>query len=357
MLRKFFTAPLSWLYGLTIAIRHKLFDWGILKVEEFDIPVVCVGNLAVGGTGKTPHAEYIINVLKNHYNVALLSRGYKRRTRGFILADTTTSYLKIGDEPRQIKMKFPDVPVAVCENRVKGIKELRKLHPEIDLIVLDDAFQHRYVDAWVNVLLMDYNNPAYRDKFLPLGGLRDSVKQISRAHLIIMTKCPDYLKPIDIRVAINNLDLYPYQTPYFSKFRQGEPIPVFPEHNSPIPGHGANVVVMSGIANNDNFFDSLKNRYKILSKIGYADHHSYKVRDIHKLKKILSSLPQDTAVLVTEKDAVKLTSRKKIPLEVQRRLFFVPVEVAFLDGGEIGFKRQLEQYVKTNHKYRILHPE
>lgn len=349
MLRKFFAAPLSWLYGLAIAIRHKLFDWGILHVEEFDIPIVCVGNLAVGGPGKTPHTEYLIDILRKDHKVAVLSRGYKRRTRGFVLADNNTSYLRIGDEPRQIKMKFPDIPVAVCENRVKGIKQLRKLHPEINLIILDDAFQHRYVDAWVNVLLMDYSNPPYKDKFLPLGRLRDSAKQMSRAQLIVMTKCPDYIKPIDIRVAINNLNLYPYQTLYFSKFRQGDLIPIFPEHETAIPGKGANIIAMSGLANNNNFYDSLKGNYNLLQTLSYPDHHSYKVRDIQKIRRIISNMPEDTAIVVTEKDAVKLTNRKKIPVELQRKLFFVPIEVMFLDGGKVGFKRQIEQYAKTNH--------
>lgn len=357
MLKQIFTAPLSWIYGTVVSLRHKFFDWGIYKTEEFDIPVVCVGNLTVGGTGKTPHAEYIIRLLQDQYNVALLSRGYKRRTKGFVLATTEMSYLKIGDEPKQIKMKFPEIPVAVCEKRAVGIKKLRELHPEVNLIILDDAFQHRYVEPWVSIVLMDYNNPVYSDKFLPLGRLRDSPKQLSRAQMIIMTKCPDYLKPIDIRVAIKNLDLYPYQTLYFSKFREGELTPIFPDKAKYAPYEGQSIVAMAGIANPGNFIDGLKSRFSIKKTLIYPDHHSYKVRDLDKISSALEGTPEDTIVVVTEKDAVKLTNGRKIPANIQKRLYYQPVEVSFLDGGEIGFKRRLEEYVRTNHKYNILHPE
>ena len=351
------TAPLSWIYGLVVTIRNKLFDWKLLWSEEFDIPIVCVGNLTVGGTGKTPHTEFLIEYLSRKYRVAVLSRGYKRKTKGFLEVTTQSSFRKVGDEPKQIKLKFPDVQVAVCEKRAEGIKTLRKLHPEINLIILDDAFQHRYVEAWVNILLMDYHHPICRDHMLPLGRLRDGKKQMKRAQIVITTKCPDAIKPIDMRVVRKELDLYPYQSLYFSSFRQGELIPVFPEHEKQPVQSGANVVAMAGIANPNGFFGELSRQFNVVKTLTYPDHYAYKMRDLEKLKKTLAVSPPDSIVVVTEKDAVKLSSRKKIPVEIQKKLYFAPIEVSFLDGGEAGFTRQLKEYVRTNHKYRLFHPE
>ena len=220
-------APLAWIYGLIINVRHKLFDLKILRSEEFDIPVVCVGNLTVGGTGKTPVTEFLIERLSGERRVAVLSRGYRRRTKGFVLSTPRSSVKSIGDEPKQMKMKYPDVPMAVCEKRAEGIRRLREIHPEIELVILDDAFQHRYVEPWVNILLMDYNRPVYR--LLPWGRLRDTRGQIDRANFVLVTKCPEDLNPLDMRIVRNSLGLYPYQSLYFSRMEQGEALPLFAE--------------------------------------------------------------------------------------------------------------------------------
>jgi len=357
MLKQIVTAPLSWLYGLGVIVRNKLFDWGILRSEEFDIPIVCVGNLTAGGTGKTPHTEFLIRHFSHKYHVAVLSRGYKRKTKGFVEASTQSSYRKIGDEPKQIKLKFPDIPVAVCEKRTEGIKKLRELHPEINLIILDDAFQHRYVDPWVNIVLTDYNRPICRDHFLPLGMLRDSKKQMKRAQIVVVSKCPETIKPIDMRVTRKELDLYPYQGLYFSRPIQGQLIPLFPEHEQPAPKPGTDAIAMAGIANPNIFFGQLSNKFNVVKTMVYPDHYAYKIRDLEKLKKMLSVSPPETIVIVTEKDAVKLSSRQKIPVFLQKKLYFTPIEVSFLDQGEVGFTRQIDEYVRTNHKYSILHPE
>jgi tetraacyldisaccharide 4'-kinase len=340
-----------------VAVRNKLFDWKILRSEEFDIPIVCVGNLAVGGTGKTPHTEFLIDHFSRHFHVGVVSLGYKRKGKGFVEATSQTSFLKVGDEPKQIKLKFPDVPVAVCKKRAEGIRRLRALHPEIDLILLDDAFQHRRVEPWVNVVLMDYNHPICRDHLLPRGRLRDTPGQLKRAQIVIVTKCPENIKPIDLRVARKELELYPYQTLYFTRFRPGELIPLFPEHEQAAPRSGQPVVAMAGIANPEGFFASLGGRFDVVKTLVYRDHYAYKMRDLERLKQILSASAPDTLVVVTEKDAVKLANRKKIPVELQKRLYLSPIEVRFLDRGEIGFIRQMDQYVNTNHKYRIFHPE
>ncbi|MDL2230172.1 tetraacyldisaccharide 4'-kinase [Alistipes sp. OttesenSCG-928-L06] len=357
MLKQILLAPISWIYGLIVNLRNKLFDWNILRSEEFDIPIVCVGNLTVGGTGKTPHTEFLIEHFSKKYTVAVLSRGYKRTTKGFVEATEKSSYRKIGDEPKQIKLKFPDIHVAVCEKRVEGIRRLRELHPEINLIILDDAFQHRYVDTWVNVVLMDYNRPVHSDHFLPMGRLRDSKKQVKRAQIVVVTKCPPTIKPIDMRVRRKELDLYPYQGLYFSRPVQGQLVPLFPEHDHPAPALHTPVIAMAGIANPGIFFGQLSERFDVVKTLVYPDHYAYKMRDLEKLEKMLSVAPPDTIVIVTEKDAVKLSSRKKIPESLQKKLWFAPIEVTFLDNGETGFIRQISEYVRTNHKYSILHPE
>ena len=201
--------PFSWIYAFVTHIRNKFFDWSILKSEEFDVPVIRVGNLTVGGTGKTPPVEYLIEHLSSEYNVAVLSRGYKRHTHGFVLATNKSTPETIGDESYQIYQKYGfRVKVAVCENRKKGIKELMNLGLGINLIILDDAFQHRYVVPKTSVLLMEYKRPVYEDKLLPLGRLRENINAIRRADFVIITKCPETLSPIDYRLLKKKMELF-----------------------------------------------------------------------------------------------------------------------------------------------------
>ena len=350
------SVPLSWLYGMVVHIRHKLFDLKILRSEEFDIPVVCIGNLTVGGTGKTPVAELLIERFSEHYRVGVLSRGYRRRTKGFVLSTLTSSARTIGDEPRQMKLKYPSVPVAVCEKRAEGIRLLRKAHPEIELIILDDAFQHRYVEPWVNILLMDYNNPVYRDRLVPWGRLRDTRNQIHRANFVLVTKCPDDLNPLDMRIVINSLGLFPYQSLYFTRMRQGEITPLFADRAVGKVREGDPVIAMSGIANPVPLLENLRKRFDVVAELTFDDHHTYRLSDMRRLEALFAAYP-DAVVLTTEKDAVKLTNRKKVPEAVQQRLYYVPIHVSFVADSESEFLRQLELYVRTNQKYSLLHPE
>ena len=350
------SVPLSWLYGMVVHIRHKLFDLKILRSEEFDIPVVCIGNLTVGGTGKTPVAELLIERFSEHYRVGVLSRGYRRRTKGFVLSTPASSARTIGDEPRQMKLKYPSVPVAVCEKRAEGIRLLRKAHPEIELIILDDAFQHRYVEPWVNILLMDYNNPVYRDRLLPWGRLRDTRNQIHRANFVLVTKCPDDLNPLDMRIVINSLGLFPYQSLYFTRMRQGEITPLFADRAVGKVREGDPVIAMSGIANPVPLLESLRKRFDVVAELTFDDHHTYRLSDMRRLEALFAAYP-DAVVLTTEKDAVKLTNRKNVPEAVQQRLYYVPIHVSFVADSESEFLRQLELYVRTNQKYSLLHPE
>ena len=262
----------------------------------------------------------------------------------------------MGDEPRQMQLKYPSVPVAVCEKRAEGIRLLRKAHPEIELIILDDAFQHRYVEPWVNILLMDYNNPVYRDRLLPWGRLRDTRNQIHRANFVLVTKCPDDLNPLDMRIVINSLGLFPYQSLYFTRMRQGEITPLFADRAVGKVREGDPVIAMSGIANPVPLLENLRKRFDVVAELTFDDHHTYRLSDMRRLEALFAAYP-DAVVLTTEKDAVKLTNRKKVPEAVQQRLYYVPIHVSFVADSESEFLRQLELYVRTNQKYSLLHPE
>ena len=221
--------PFSWGYGAGVWLRNAAFDVGLLPQEEFDVPVVSVGNITVGGTGKTPHVEYIIEALYRRYHIAVLSRGYKRKTKGFILASNNMTPRDIGDEPYQIFSKFSGlITLAVCESRRKGIRELLRIDPDINLILLDDGFQHRYVKPKVNIVLVDYNHPPYEDKLMPLGTLREPARNVLRGDIVVVTKCPSDITAMDIRMVKKNLALFPYQGLFFSNIRYADPIPVFP---------------------------------------------------------------------------------------------------------------------------------
>lgn len=340
-----------------IDIRHKMFDWGMLKSREFDIPIICVGNITVGGTGKTPHTERLVEILSGEFKVAVLSRGYKRKTKGFVLAQVNSSFKKIGDEPKQIKLKFPNIPVAVCEKRVEGIEKLRAAHPEVNLIILDDAFQHRYVEPWINILLMDFSCPIYEDYLLPMGRLRDRRSQLSRAQMVIVTKCPGDLKPLDYRIITKRLDLYPYQSLFFTNSVSEKPVPLYRRYNQPPLKPGAPVVALSGIANPTKFLENLHENYDVREIFTFGDHHTFKMKDIYRVEEKLKELPEETVVVITEKDAVRLMNSRKMSDDIKRRLYFVSIRVEFLENKECDFRRQLDQYVRENQKYNMLHPE
>ena len=217
-----FLRPLSWIYGLIVGIRNMMFDCGLLHSESFDIPVISVGNLTVGGTGKTPHSEYLVKLLQDKFQIGLLSRGYKRKTRGFLLANADTTMPEIGDEPFQMKLKFPNIHIAVDKNRRRGIHKLAdEIKPVTDVIILDDAYQHRYVTPGVNILLMDYHRLICFDALLPAGRLREHQFNKRRADIVIVTKCPKTITPMEKRGISRSLELYPWQKLFFSTFRYG----------------------------------------------------------------------------------------------------------------------------------------
>ncbi|MDE6297702.1 MAG: tetraacyldisaccharide 4'-kinase, partial [Muribaculaceae bacterium] len=326
--------PLSWLYGGITGLRNWMFDQNILTTEEFDVPVVSVGNIAVGGTGKTPHVEYILSMLSMDYKIAVLSRGYKRKTRGFVLANSHSTPENIGDEPMQLYRKFGlNAKVAVCENRRKGIRELLNLFPDLQLIILDDAFQHRYVKPKVSILLMDFSRPIYEDHILPLGRLRESPHQIGRADVVIVTKCPEELPPIEYRLVTKKLELMPYQRLYFSRFHYGMLTPVFPDdepYNVSLSGltEKDGVFLVTGIANPRTFVRHFKS-YPFKVKVAhFSDHHDFSRDDIQLIKDKFRTFTGERKIIVTtEKDAVRLMYNPYFPAELKKLIYYLPVTV------------------------------
>ena len=330
---------LSYIYRMVIAIRHWLFDINVLKSQKFNIPIICVGNITVGGTGKTPTAEMIIDTMKPTYKVALLSRGYGRRTKGYREVTLDSSYRDVGDEPLQIKLKFPDVLVVVCEKRVEAIRRIEAEHPEINLIVMDDGFQHRHVDPRINVVVLDYTRPVFEDDFLPVGNLRDNLNSLYRAHYFIVTKCPEDMQPLDQRMWRKDLQLVAYQKIYFTRVVPTAAVPLFQT-----PNHlreGDEVIIMSGIGNPKPFIKSVRKHYNVVANLVYPDHHVYTVEDIEKIVSHIKQHP-NAMLLTTEKDAVKLRRSRRVPDLMRERLFYQPVKVEFLEGSDENFFETLK---------------
>ena len=338
-------APASLIFKAAVTLRHRLFDWGVLKSQKFDIPIICIGNITVGGTGKTPMAEMIIAYMSRTRHVALLSRGYGRRTKGYLEVKPTAHYRDVGDEPLQIKIKFPSTLVVVCENRAEAIRRIQREHPEIELIVMDDGFQHRYVEPKVNIVMVDATRPVQYDKMLPLGTLRDLPEMLHRAHYFVITKCPEGMKPIDRRLMHTSLVTMAYQREriYFTRFESFRPEPLFGDSAEPV-AHGSEVIAMAGIGNPLPFLRDLKKNYTVVDKLMFKDHHVYVKADMQALAKLAEQHPQ-AAILTTEKDAVKLMRGRTIPPQIRKRLYYIPINISFTESSETDFLKKLEQDV------------
>ena len=348
--------PLSWIYGGVMWVRNKLFDNGVFNSVQYDVPVVGVGNITVGGAGKTPHVEYMISMLSSRYRIAVLSSGYKRKTHGFIVANSKSSPDQLGDEPMQIYQKYGhSVKVAVCESRRRGITELLKAYPNLDLILLDDSFQHRWVKPKVSVLLVDFNRPVSKDRLLPLGRLRESAHAVYRADMVIVTKCPDQMNPLDYRLMKNELNLMDFQKLYFSYYEYGSPVPVFPDdapYRASLDSLTARdgVVLLTGIAYPRHFVNHYR-RYPFKVKVArFPDHHDFSREDIDSIRKAFDSLKGERKIiLTTEKDAVRLAYNPYYPHELKAFTFFQPITVAFRNGlEESSFISDLEEAIHKN---------
>ena len=343
-------APLSWLYAIVLNIRHWLYDCGLLKSQSFSVPTICVGNLALGGTGKTPHTEYLIRLLKDKAKVAVLSRGYGRQTQGYILADHDTGYQEIGDEPLQYHLKFDDIYVAVDENRCEGVENLLDFAPDIDVILLDDAYQHRKIKPGMNILLTEYYNIYSNDMLLPAGHLRDVKNAAKRADIIIVTKSPRVLLPYDKRDMINLIDAKPYQKVFFTYIDFKELTPINATAKKTNLQDMKSVYLFCGIANPYSLEDYLKRKYNTLITNYYDDHHCFTDNDIDMILDGFNSvIGKNKIIVTTEKDLMRLTNHSYLSKFDNVPLYTIPIEVRFNDNKEEEiFKNLILNYVGKN---------
>ncbi|MFC5270180.1 tetraacyldisaccharide 4'-kinase [Adhaeribacter terreus] len=335
--------PFALLYGGVMLLRNFLYDQGFFKSEKFDLPVISVGNLTVGGTGKTPHVEFLLRLLKN-YKTATLSRGYKRTTSGFVLANPTVSAATIGDEPFQYYLDFPETTVAVCEKRAEGIRKIQDLKPETEVIILDDAFQHRAVTPTLNLLITDFYRRFDTDFMLPTGLLREPRSGAKRADAVIVSKCPENLLASEKQQIENGIKKYTKSaTPiFFTAYAYGETV-----------GFGAEkvcskkIILVTGIANAEPLKTYLQQAgYEILEHLNWPDHHHYSGADLEKIRLVLERFGnENVSILTTRKDAVKLMQPAFTGTVKQLPFFFLPIEVKFLEK-----RAEFEQMVLSTVK-------
>lgn len=353
--------PMSFFYGIAMYFRNRMYDLKILKSTEFDIPVISVGNITVGGTGKTPHIEYLVRLLKNDLKVVVLSRGYKRKTKGFREVTLGSTVGESGDEPLQIKNKFPDVGVFVDEKRVHGIEEIMRLSEENqpDVILLDDAFQHRSVTPGINILLVDYNQPITEDSILPAGRLREGKTQVRRANMIIYTKCPKEVTPITRRITMKNVNLRPYQNLYFTTMEYGDLTPVFPGKATPIQTKEQRLpsaLMVTGIAQPVALQKYLSSHSDRVEAIRFPDHHSFGETDLIQIENSFEKISvKNKIIITTEKDATRLKEIDNLSENIQTNLFYIPIKIKFLDSEGKSFDKKILDYVRENKSNRALH--
>ncbi len=349
--------PLSWIYGAVVRFRNWLFDIGVKRSRAFSLPVISVGNITVGGSGKTPHVEYLIRLLHDDMKVAVLSRGYKRKSKGFVLATQQTVMPEIGDEPFQMHRKFPDIYVAVDAKRVRGIERLQKEEAtrDVDVVLLDDAFQHRYVKPGINILLVDYHRLIIYDKMLPAGRLREPLSGKNRADIVIVTKCPKDLKPMEFRVLTKAMDLFPFQKLYFTCIDYGDPAVMDGDKTLPMDAlKDQHVLLLTGIASPKQMEHDLRPVVKQLYSLPFGDHHQFTLRDAERINQTFASLPTPRIIITTEKDAVRLSATEGLDSSVRENIYVLPIQVKFMLDQEENFNEKIISYVRKNSRNSIL---
>jgi tetraacyldisaccharide 4'-kinase len=355
-IKNIFLYPISLVYGLITGFRNFLYNSGILPSVEFRFPVICVGNITVGGTGKTPHTEYIAGLLRENYKVATLSRGYKRKTRDFRIASSSALVSDIGDEPMQICRNFPDVLVTVDKNRVHGVNSILKEYPETEVIILDDGFQHRRITPGFSILLSDFERLIVRDHMMPYGNLRESKENMKRADMILITKSPENISPIQRRLIVKEIDKSPYQNLYFTTFRYKLPVSVFEtSHDTAQPdiseGAGCGIVLITGIANPQPLKEYLQKSYKEIIHLSFPDHHNFTEKDLFSISSAYNNLKSTTRyLLTTEKDAVRLREFTNIAESIRSAFFYIPIGIYFLNEDKDEFDNLIIDYVRKNHR-------
>lgn len=352
--------PFALLYGLIIRIRNLLFTIGILPQKSYGIPIISVGNLATGGTGKTPTVEYLAELLKaENFTPAIISRGYKRDTKGIIEVDERHTALNVGDEPFQLKQKFPDIPVIVGKSRTKAIEKINQEKPKVDVVLLDDAFQHRYVKPGLNILTTDYSTPFSEDFLLPAGNLREPKTSKKRADIIIATKSLTVLSPFEVSRLKEEIKPLPKQDLYFSYITYGDMVSfrdadqVFPVKEF----EDYKLVLFTGIANPVPVKSFLERKCKALDLIKFADHRSFTEKDYQKVAKRYEDIfVAEKAVVTTEKDAKRLESLEVSAQFKQLPLYYLPIQIGFHETEDTqNFDERIIEYVRKNQRNRPLH--
>ncbi len=357
MILNIFLFPLSLIYGIAIYIRNFLYNFNVLQSTDFRIPIISIGNLTTGGTGKTPHTEYLISILKSKYKIAILSRGYGRKTNSFIEANSNSNYLEIGDEPTQIKRKFPDITVAVDKNRVRGMKNLLKLHPDLDLVILDDAFQHRAVKPNISILLTDYHKPFWENNLLPLGSLREPSGEVKRADMVIVTKTNKNLTPIEQRIIREEIDPKPYQSVFISYIKY-EAIKPFNHtlflNNEDISieklrQEKYTVLLFSGIANPRPLERYLKDNQIDVIHLEFPDHHEYTKNNLLKISRTFNNISNTKKIILTsEKDAIRLQNPYLENFYIDLPCYYITIKIDFHNQHDIKFENEFDSVIKEN---------
>jgi tetraacyldisaccharide 4'-kinase len=335
-LAKILLAPFSFLYGMGVSLRDFFYRMELLKGIEFNIPVISVGNLSIGGAGKTPHIEYLVRLLKDYLNVATLSRGYKRKSKGFKFVEVSNSAEQVGDEPLQFKRKFPDILVSVSESRAFGIPEIIKYNPETQVVLLDDAFQHRSVKPGLNILLTEFHYPFTKDYLLPSGRLREWRSAYERADLIIVSKCPEDITKEEKANFIKDIKPFPNQKLFFSYYHYWQPYYILNPNYVTNLQSDWDVMLICAIARMEYLEDYLESKVNSVHSLAYEDHHFFTDFDVRHLKKSFDDMPSKKKLIITtEKDAMRLEMHKSFLIEHQLPVFVLPVEVRFhFEEGE-----------------------
>lgn len=344
---KLLLLPLAVLYGIGVAIRNGLYSVGLLRGVSFSLPVISIGNLTVGGTGKTPHTEYLIRLLHEYLPLAVVSRGYKRKTTGYLEINPGHNAAQAGDEPLQYKRKYAHVPVVVAESRSFAIPQVIRNHPETKLILLDDGFQHREVIPGLNILLTEYNRLFTKDWLLPVGRLREWRSGARRADVIIITKCPDHLPPAEMNDIRSSVQYDKRQQVFFSRYRYGLPYKMYGNGERIALRPELDVLLVVAIAGTEYLMEYVDSRCGDVRMLEYNDHHPFSNFDIGDIERHFKLMPEgrERIILTTEKDAMRLDLHRELLLKLALPIYILPVAVQFVDEANVDFDTAIKTWL------------
>lgn len=341
--------PFSIVYDIVTRLRNFGFDTGLKKSTSFQLPVICIGNITVGGTGKTPHTEHLANLLLPNHKTAIISRGYKRLTKGVVVANSQSKASDVGDEPFQMHQKFKDLTIVAAEKRVDGIAECLKQSPAPDVILLDDAYQHRHVEPGLTILLIDYNRPIWKDYLLPAGNLREAASAKRRADIVVITKCPPTLTDFQQKKILRKLNRFDEKRIFFSGFNYGNPYSLSDSKQDYTINRDSTVLLVSGIANPKPLYNYISRLTPNVTQVIFSDHHNFDDKDIQLIIRKFNALPESNKIIITtEKDAVRLKELNLLPNEIVKETYVIPIEVQFFFDQTTEFNEQILEYVREN---------